>query len=146
MADAVVRRHGGATLIELMLVLSLASVLALAGSAGWHAYMVRVRQAEARLALMHNARHLERLHAKNDGYSKPPRQGHGWVTPAVTSTGYYTIKFSAEKKENIPGRYRLEARPKFLWLGKHFLRMDQDGLIVTCCCVEDKFGRERCSL
>ncbi|TDR80735.1 Tfp pilus assembly protein PilE [Paludibacterium purpuratum] len=130
------------TLLELLVVLMLVSMLALSLGNVWRLQIIRARQAEAKLALMHNARHLERRYGLRAQYSRPSAKGQAWLPLAVTSTGYYLIGYTAQT-ENTRGRYRLVAKPRYRWLGSEYLMMDQDGLIVTC--GRDGGGRETCA-
>ncbi|BEV73122.1 hypothetical protein THUN1379_26040 [Paludibacterium sp. THUN1379] len=118
------------SLVELLLVLALMLVLAGSAMGVWRAQVIRVGQAEARLAMMQSARYLEQLYVRHQRYGLA-REGSTWARLPERHLRYYYLDFGA-RQEEIPGRYRLIARPRYFWLGDEFLAMDQDGLIVVC--------------
>ena len=122
------RRANGFTLLECLIAVVLAALLASLPVFLWREQGIRLRQAEARVALMHNGRFLEQWFAEHQFYAgiRTP-----WPVLPVRGTEHYLIEFGA-RREHRQGHYRLRATARFAWLGTDFLIMDQDGKITLC--------------
>jgi type IV pilus assembly protein PilE len=123
------------TLLELLIVLTLAGLVLFGAFGLTREQTTRIRLAEARLALIQNARFLEKWYADHGCYCQAGKQ---WVALPVPGTRFYTIRFGS-RDERRRHHYRLWARPRtdwlgadFSWLGNTALLMDQDGLITEC--------------
>jgi Tfp pilus assembly protein PilE len=129
----------GFSLLEMMLVASILISLGFFSLSQWRTRLLRLYQAEARQALEHNARFLERWMQESPIVNGARRS---WPVLPVTQTGHYRIYLSSIL-EHTPGRYRLLAVRKddpdrrF----EIYLRLNQNGYIVECLL---DGGRERC--
>lgn len=85
-------RPAAFTLIELLIVLAVASLLALAAAQAWSAHETRARRASARAALVAAMAELERHHARTGSYA----------VPASTSGQAPGYRLSAQRCEGRP--------------------------------------------
>jgi type IV pilus assembly protein PilE len=89
-----VRRQRGFTLIELMIAVVIASILAAIAIPSYSSYIMRSRRTEAKSALLNLASLEERFFSTNNTYSSTPSD-LGYATTAVVpfqvGSGYYNI-------------------------------------------------------
>jgi prepilin-type N-terminal cleavage/methylation domain-containing protein len=131
--------YRGFSLLEILLVLSMIGILLCLALPQWQRKRLLLQQAEARLALEHNARFLERWMLE----ALPGNSDlHAWPVLPVTETAHYRITFGS-REEHTPGRYRLLAVRKDDTQRRIevYLRLNQNGYIAEC--IMD-LGRERC--
>ena len=102
----VLRRIGGFTLIELMIVVAIVAILATLATANYRSYMLRTNRNEGRIALMQIQAAQEKYFLQNNAYATtmalvvaPTTSGGLGVTSltagGVTPNGYYTISLPA---------------------------------------------------
>ena len=90
-----VRRQRGMTLIELMIVVVIAAVLASIAVPSYRSYVLRTHRVEAKTALLNLAAAQERFYLENNTYaanaalSTAPPAGLG--LPSTTENGWYTV-------------------------------------------------------
>lgn len=130
--------QGGWTLLELLLGLALAAWLLQLGLSAWSSHLRTLSLAEARQALLHDARFLEAWRVTHPHAARAAK----WPPLPQAETRDFIILFGS-RREHTPGRYRLIAEPKQgrELPGSVYLRMDQNGDIVECRLVA---GREWC--
>ena len=88
------RRQRGFTLIELMIAVVIASILAAIAIPSYTSYIMRSRRTEAKSALLNLASLEERFFSTNNTYSSTPSDlGYavGATLPLLVGSGYYNI-------------------------------------------------------
>jgi len=100
------RKHGF-TLIELMIVITVAAILAAVGFPAYHQYIVKARRADATSTLLQGAQYMERFYTENGRYdqdtggtsislpakySKSPQEG---------TTTHYNLSLSSVASTNF---------------------------------------------
>jgi type IV pilus assembly protein PilE len=86
-----IRRKGGFTLIELMIVVAIIAILAAIAVPWWGRYTYRARRADGQKVLMHVAQAEERYFTDYNKYTESPTD-LGYPSSAITSeNGYYSI-------------------------------------------------------
>jgi type IV pilus assembly protein PilE len=86
-----IRRKGGFTLIELMIVVAIIAILAAIAVPWWGRYTYRARRADGQKVLMHVAQAEERYFTDYNKYTDSPTD-LGYPSSAITSeNGYYSI-------------------------------------------------------
>jgi type IV pilus assembly protein PilE len=86
-----IRRKGGFTLIELMIVVAIIAILAAIAVPWWGRYTYRARRADGQKVLMHVAQAEERYFTDYNRYTDSPTD-LGYPTSAITSeNGYYSV-------------------------------------------------------
>ncbi len=66
------RRHGGVTLVELLVVMAIVAVLGLIAVPSYRQYSIRAQRTEAKTALLQLATNQERFYLQNNTYSNDP--------------------------------------------------------------------------
>lgn len=87
-------RSEGFTLIELVITMVIAAILAAIAIPSYSAYLQRSRRTEARTALLDMAALEERFFSTNNTYSQTPSDlgyATGTTTPFPVGSGYYNI-------------------------------------------------------
>jgi len=89
------RRQRGFTLIELVIAMVIASILAAIAIPSYNSYIMRSRRTEAKSALLYLASLEERFFSTNNAYSALPTDLGYTAGPAVSfpvGSGYYNIQ------------------------------------------------------
>ncbi len=86
------RRHHGYTLLELLLAVSIVSILATISIASYQGYMQVVRRDDARHLLLLNAHRLQRCFTLEGVYNGT------CATRTLSEEGYYTLNITATSK------------------------------------------------
>jgi len=131
----------GFNLIELCVALAVLSLLLAMALPMWRGHVVKVRQAEARLALLQASHFMAQWRSQHGRYTAGT--GH-WPELPVTATDYYTLSFGAQDGNARDDSFQLRAIPKpgHAWLGEEMLVLDQDGNIKLC--TNNAEGKLRC--
>lgn len=136
------RRQGrGFSLIELLTALALLSLLVGLAVPPLRGHVVKVRQAEARVALLQASHFMAQWRSQHGRYT----QGSGsWPLLPVSETTHYQLVFGAQDGHARNDSFQLRAIPKadHAWLGEEVLVLDQDGNIKLCANNAD--GKLRC--
>ncbi len=90
------RRTMGFTLIELIVAMTIAAILAAIAIPAYNSYVRKARRVEAKTALLDLASLEERYFSVNNGYSSVPTQlGYtGTAFPVTVGSGYYQVAIS----------------------------------------------------
>ncbi len=140
-ATAMSRRKRGFSLIELLMALALLSLLLGLAVPLMRGHVVKVRQAEARVALLRASHFMAQWRSQHGRYT----QGSGhWPPLPVSETTHYQLAFGAQDGNARADSFQLRAVPKpdYLWLGPEILVLDQDGNIRLC--ANNAEGKLRC--
>lgn len=85
-------RHGGFTLIELMIVCVIAAILASIAIPSYQAQVRKSRRTDARTALLDLAGREERFLSVNNSYSQTPSDlGYSGTFPQNVGSNYYSV-------------------------------------------------------
>jgi type IV pilus assembly protein PilE len=85
------RRHHGFTLIELVIAMVVAAMLAAIAIPSYSNYVRKSRRTEAKTVLLDLASLEERFYTTNNSYTSTPAQLGYSTLPFNTSSGYYSI-------------------------------------------------------
>lgn len=134
-------RHHGFSLIELCAALAVLALLLGMALPMWRGHVVKVRQAEARVALLQASHFMAQWRSQHGRYTEGA--GH-WPLLPVTDTPHYQLVFGAQDGNARDDSFQLRAIPKpgHAWLGEDMLVLDQDGNIRLCANNAD--GKLRC--
>lgn len=92
MTQRTYRRPAGFTLIELMVALAIASVLAMIAIPGYQSSVRKSRRTEARMAVLDLASREERFLSTANAYTKTTTDvGYSGTFPVTVGSGYYTL-------------------------------------------------------
>ena len=108
------RRPGGFTLIELMVVVVIASVLFAIAVPAYSSYVRKSRRTEAKTALTALAGLEERFYSTNNTYSQTPTDlGYTGAFPVTVGSGYYTVTVTkiTQAAAGVAPAYQLDAAP-----------------------------------
>lgn len=101
------KKVGGFTLIELMIVVAIVAILAAVAYPSYQEYIARSRRADAKTVLLENAQFLERFYTQNGTYvgavlpvTEAPKEG---------STKFYNISFVVDATATA---FQIQAVPK----------------------------------
>jgi type IV pilus assembly protein PilE len=105
-------KSSGFTLIELVIAIVIAAILAAIAIPSYSNYVRKARRTEAKTVLLDMASLEERYFSTNNQYSQTPADlGYSGAFPIISSTGYYSIaisNFNAATPLN-PATYTLTA-------------------------------------
>jgi len=137
------RKRGGFSLLELLTVLAMLSLLLLIALPLWRGHVQRLRQAEARVALLQASHFMEQWRSEHGRYTAG--SGH-WPDLPLSATSHYQLSFGAQDGNARADSFQLRAIPKAgeAWLGEEMLVLDQDGNIRLC--AENGAGQLRCQV
>ena len=93
-------RPRGFTLIELMIVLAVAAILAAVAYPSYQSQVAKGRRADAKQALVDLAQRLERHYTERGTYAGATL-GNGGVYPTQSSGGYYTLAITSQTAEGF---------------------------------------------
>ena len=133
--------HHGFSLIELCVALAVLTLLLGMALPMWRGHVVKVRQAEARVALLQASHFMAQWRSQHGRYTAGA--GH-WPALPVTATSHYALSFGAQDGNARDDSFQLRAIPKpgHDWLGEDMLVLDQDGNIRLC--ASNAEGKLRC--
>ncbi len=110
-------RHSGFTLVELMVVLLIASILLVIAVSGYQTQIQHSRRTDAKTALLDLAGREERLFATTNAYSTDPialgyaAVGSGASFPMNVGSNYYTVNIVPTVSANGTPGYAITAVP-----------------------------------
>jgi type IV pilus assembly protein PilE len=109
-----VRGASGFTLVELMIVVTIVSILATMAISGYISSVRKSRRTEARTALLDLASREERFMSTNSIYSNTPSDlGYTGALPIVIGNGYYRVNIPAPgaATATTPATFTMTATP-----------------------------------
>lgn len=121
----------GFTLVELIVTVAILGILAMVAIPAYQSQIEKGRLADARAALTQDGNFMARWYADHGSYKK---SSSSWPDLPVTETDFYTVTFTALANGVTTDSYGLKAEPKpqFDSDGAKYLKIDQDGNILTC--------------
>ena len=90
----------GFTLIELMVVLAVAAILASVAYPAYQGQVAKGRRADAKQAMVELAQRLERFYTERGTYAGASL-GAGGVYPAISLGGYYTLAITSQTADDF---------------------------------------------
>ena len=90
----------GFTLIELMIVLAVAAILAAVAFPAYKGQVAKGRRADAKQALLDLSQKLERYYTERGSYAGATL-GNGGIYPAQSSGGYYTLAITRQTADGF---------------------------------------------
>lgn len=112
--QSTIRKSSGFTLIELVVAMVVAAILASIAIPSYSAYVRKARRTDAKTALLDMASLEERFFSVNNSYSSNPSQlGYSVTSFPVTVGSYYTVNISnvAAATTTSTATYTLTATP-----------------------------------
>ena len=94
-------RTPGFTLIELMIALAVAAILASVAYPSYLSQVAKGRRADGKQALVELAQRLERLYTERGTYAGATLGGTGGLYPAVSPGGFYALAFSSQNADGF---------------------------------------------
>ena len=94
------RRAHGFTLIELMIALAVAAVLASIAFPSYLSQIAKGRRGDGKQALVELAQKLERFHTERGTYAGATL-GNGGLYPALSPSGYYSLSISSQTADGF---------------------------------------------
>jgi type IV pilus assembly protein PilE len=104
-------KSSGFTLIELVIAMVIAAILAAIAIPSYSNYVRKSRRTEAKTALLDMASLEERLYSTTNTYSSTPSDlGYAGTLPITVGSGYYTVNVTSAPATNVnPATYTLTA-------------------------------------
>jgi type IV pilus assembly protein PilE len=105
-----IRRIGGFTLIELMIVVAIIAILAAIAVPWWGRYTYRARRTDGQKILLHVAQAEERYYTD---YNRYPVTGAslGYAGTITSENGYYTVSLATPSGSSVGTAYVATATP-----------------------------------
>ncbi|MDC8760569.1 type IV pilin protein [Janthinobacterium fluminis] len=132
------RRASGFTLIELMLAVAIAGILAALAYPAYHAHIVKGKRAEAQLALWQLMLQQERFYTQNNRYlafssasTDPLERQFKWWSGASPALSAYEIDAVACTGESLSQCVQLNAVPGTGKVDRHFADADCQTLSLS---------------
>ena len=94
-------RPHGFTLIELMIALAIAAILASVAYPSYLSQVAKGRRADGKQALLELAQKLERFYTERGTYAGAALGGAGGVYPAVSPGGFYALAVSSQTADGF---------------------------------------------
>jgi type IV pilus assembly protein PilE len=91
----VLRRRGGFTLVELMIALAVAAILASVAIPAYRQHVMKSRRADGRAALMALAQAMERFYTERGTFAGATLGSSG-IYGSSSTEGYYTLSITAQ--------------------------------------------------
>jgi type IV pilus assembly protein PilE len=95
------RRGHGFTLIELMIALAIAAILASVAYPSYLSQVAKGRRADGKQALVELAQKLERFYTERGTYAGATLGGAGGLYPAVSPGGFYALTVSSQTADGF---------------------------------------------
>lgn len=131
-------KRRGLSLIELLVVLVIAGVLAAAAMPAYQQYIVRIRRSEAQSALLTLMMQQERFHSQHNRYvafsagdAEPEARHFRWWSGASAAVSAYEIEGKACDGEPIAQCIQIIARPGTALVDSRFRDDDCGVLMLT---------------
>lgn len=110
--SAMYRRHGGFTLLELMVVLTVMAILAAIAISSYSQYGYRARRTDGQKLLLSIANAEERYYALHNVYADLATIGYSQAATATSEGGYYTAAVAVTAVNTLAGQaYTATATP-----------------------------------
>ena len=109
-------KHGGFTLIEVMIVVVIIGVLTIIAFPSYQEHMKKGKRAEGQAAVLQAAQALERYMTTNNTYTTDlVAAGYKAYSGSDPSTSSYTLTVAAAAGGSISSSYRIIATPTATW-------------------------------
>ncbi len=123
------KKKWGFTIIEMMIVLVILSTVVLLVSPSYIRVTRTVRLQEAKIALIQNAKFLDRYYFQKKTYKKTSTT---WPKLPIKETDFFNIQFTGVARGVLPNRFRLRAVAKEHYDESRYITLDQDSILLLC--------------